>query len=69
MNRNRKPIRRETIEGVASEFAGQPIGSDQLEAYLAYLGPIYTLFDGLRSLPLKNIEPGIVFKPIEREDE
>ena len=68
MNSNRRPIRRETIEGVASEFAGQPIGSDRLEAYLGYLGPIYGLFDGLRSLPLKNVEPGIVFKPIVRDE-
>ena len=69
MSSNRKPIRRETIAAVASEFAGQPVEPGRAEAYLAYMGPIYALFDGLRSVPLKQVEPAVVFKPIERKSE
>jgi hypothetical protein len=61
----RKPVTSDTLAAVAEQIAGQPLDPDRAAAYADFAEPIYTMFEGLRALPLKNIEPAIVFHPIE----
>ncbi len=68
MSNKRESIRADTIQAVAAEYAGQPIDKERAEAYRAYLEPICELFSSLRKLPLKDIEPGVIFRPVRRDD-
>jgi hypothetical protein len=68
MTNKRSPIRAETIQAVAAEYAGQPIDKQRADAYLGYLEPICEMFSGLRNLPIKDIEPGVIFRPVVRDD-
>lgn len=61
----RKSVTRDTIEAVAAQYAGQPLDAARAEAYVGYAEPIYQMFEGLRALPLKDVEPGVVFQPVE----
>ncbi len=64
MANKRNPIRAETIQAVAAEYAGQPIDAQRASAYLAYLEPICEMFVGLRKLPIKDLDPGVIFRPV-----
>ena len=64
----RKTIERSTVEAVAAEFAGQPLDPERAEAYLDFAEPIYQMFEGLRGLPLKDVEPAVIFRPVERDE-
>ena len=68
MSNKRESIRADTIQAVAAEYAGQPIDAERAESYRAYLEPICALFSSLRKLPLKDIEPGVIFRPVRRDD-
>ncbi len=64
----RKAITAETIARVAAENAGHPIEAARAAAYAEAFEPILQLLDGLRALPLKEVEPATVFRP-EATDE
>ena len=64
----RKAISAQTLSQVASENAGHPLDEARASAYAEAFEPILRLLDGLRALPLKNIEPATTFKP-EQVDE
>ncbi|HJP34636.1 MAG: hypothetical protein QF609_13005 [Gammaproteobacteria bacterium] len=61
----RESVTSDTIQAVAAQYAGQGLDPTRAEAYLAYAEPIYQMFEGLRALPLKDVEPAIVFQPVE----
>ncbi|MDF1721044.1 MAG: hypothetical protein P1U65_10245 [Minwuia sp.] len=62
---NRSPITVETVMAVARENAGHPLDPERAAAYTEALEPILGMIDAIRSLPLKDIEPAPVFRPIE----
>ena len=64
----RKTINAETLIGVASENAGHPIDEARASAYAGAFEPILGLLDELRALPLKNIEPAVIFTPEEADE-
>jgi hypothetical protein len=68
MSTKRESIRADTIQAVAAEYAGQPIDAERAEIYRAYLEPICEMYSNLRKLPLKDIEPGVIFRPVRRDD-
>jgi len=61
----RKPITADTLQAVSAQYAGQALNLERATTYLAYAEPVYQMFEGLRALPLKDVEPAIVFRPIE----
>lgn len=65
---NRKTITAETLIGVASENAGHPIDQARAGAYAEAYEPILGLLDELRALPLKDIEPAVIFTPEEADE-
>ncbi len=68
MATQRNPIRAETLQAVAAEYAGQPINADQAKLYLEYMEPICEMFSGLRKLPLKDVEPAVIFRPVVTDE-
>ena len=64
----RKPIATDTIEAVAAEFAGQPVDGERAVSYRDLMEPIYQSFETLRGLPLKDVEPAVVFTPVTKDD-
>ena len=64
MSSKRDPIRAATLQAVAAEYAGQPIDDERAKAYLDYMEPICEMISGLRKLPLKDIEPAVIFRPV-----
>lgn len=63
MTSKRSPIRAETIQAVATEYVGQPISAARAKSYLDHMEPIWGMFSSLRELPLKDVEPAIIFRP------
>ena len=61
--KKRQPISADTIARVAAENAGHPIDAERAAAYAEAFEPILQLLDGLRELPLKEVEPAMVFRP------
>lgn len=67
--KRRPPITADTISRVAAENAGHPLDETRAAAYAEAFEPILQLLDGLRSLPLENVEPAIIFRPEANDDE
>lgn len=61
----REPITAETVAAVAAQNAGHPLDPDRAAAYAAALEPLLDQIAGLRRLPLKDVEPAVVFAAIE----
>jgi hypothetical protein len=59
----RRPITAETVAGVAAQNAGHPIDGDRAAGYAGALEPVMQMIDGLRALPLKDVEPALIFRP------
>ena len=64
MSNKREPISADTMQAVAAEYAGQPIDDARAKTYLGYMEPICEMFSGLRKLPLKDLEPAVIFRPV-----
>ncbi len=62
---NRSPITVETVMAIAKENAGHPLEPERAATCGEALEPILGMIDAIRSLPLKDIEPAPVFRPIE----
>lgn len=62
---NRKPVARQTLAGIATELADIPVSDKALEGHLSALTPLMEEIDRLRALPLKDVEPALVYAPIE----
>lgn len=63
----RRAITAETVAAVAAENAGHPIDQDRAAGYAAALDPILQMMEQLRALPLKDVEPALVFRPEETD--
>jgi len=61
----RKKLRQTTIKGVASELAALPLGPGRAKLHAEMLEPLISEIARLRDLPLKEIEPAFIYRPIE----
>lgn len=63
--KTRKPVTATTVAAVAAENAGHPLAADRAARYAQTLEPIVNMIASLRELPLKDVEPACVFRPLE----
>ena len=68
MTSKRPPIRTKTIQAVATEYVGQPISAARAKSYSGHIESIWEMLSGLRKLPLKDVEPAIVFRPTTADE-
>lgn len=61
----REAVTAATVAAVARQYAGHPLDEARAEAYAAAYEPLLEQIAALRSLPLKDIEPAVVFRPLE----
>ena len=61
----RKLVTQQTIKAISDEVADLPISPDRIEDHLSALISLLEGIDQLRALPLKEIEPAMIFYPIE----
>ena len=61
----RSKISATTIRAVASENAGHPLDAERAQDYVQVFEPILEKMVALRQLPLKDIEPAVIFQPVE----
>ena len=62
----RSPITPQTLQSVASELAGQPVSSEKAAAHAEIFENIMQMIESLRGLPIKNVEPAVIYRPVER---
>ncbi|MBT3169878.1 MAG: hypothetical protein HOM52_14160 [Rhodospirillaceae bacterium] len=65
----RSPIKAETLKSVSAELAGQPISSEKAAAHAEIFENIMQMIETLRELPIKDVEPAVIFRPVERDGE
>lgn len=63
--KTRKPVTATTVAAVAAENARHPLAADRAARYAQALEPIVNMITSLRELPLKDVEPACVFRPLE----
>jgi hypothetical protein len=61
----RATITAETVAAVAAQNAGHPLEASRAQGYAQALEPILRQMEILRGLPLKDVEPAVIFRPIE----
>ena len=62
----RSPITPETLQSASAELAGQPISSEKAAVHAEIFDNIMQMIETLRELPIKDVEPAVTFRPIER---
>jgi len=61
----RTPVDAKTLTAVAAELADLRVSAEAVKNHASILEPIQQGIDALRRLPLKNVEPALIFRPIE----
>ena len=62
----RNPVTPNTLKSVAAELAGQPISAEKAAAHAEMFENIMQMIASLRELPIKDVEPAVIFRPVER---
>lgn len=62
---DRKPLTPQTIEAMAAQLADLPVAPEKAKAHAEALEPLMEMIACLRSLPLKEVEPAVIFAPEE----
>ena len=62
----RSPITPKTLQSVAAELAGHPISAEKAAARAEIFENIMQMIASLRDLPIKDVEPAVIFRPVER---
>ena len=62
----RSPITPQTLQSVAAELAGQPVSAEKAAAHAEIFETIMQMIASLRELPIKDVEPAVIFRPVER---
>ena len=60
-----KDVTQQTIKAISDEIADLPTRPAAIEDHLATLSALLEGIEQLRALPLKEIEPAVIFSPIE----
>ena len=63
----RSPITPQTLKSVASELAGQPVSDEKAAMHAEIFENIMQMIATLRDLPIKDVEPAVIFRPVERD--
>ena len=61
----RQSITSELIQGMASQLHDVPASAEKAQAHAAAFDGLMAMIGGLRTLPLKEVEPAVVFAPLE----
>jgi len=62
---SREPVTPEMIEAVAAGLADVPASPEKAQSHAAVFESLMTVIAALRSLPLKEVEPAVIFAPEE----
>ena len=62
----RSPLTPNGVQAVAAELAGQPVDSEKATAHAEVFENIMQMSETLRDLPIKDVEPAVVYRPVER---
>lgn len=62
---SRAPLTAETIRSAAAQLAGRPVTAAVAAEHAASFEPLMELIASLRELPLKEVEPPVVYRPEE----
>jgi len=65
----RSPITPSGIQSTAAELAGQPVDADKAAVHAEVFENIMQMIETLRDLPIKDVEPAVVFRPVERRQD
>jgi Asp-tRNA(Asn)/Glu-tRNA(Gln) amidotransferase C subunit len=65
----RKAIQAGTIQALAAELADLRLTPDKAAAHAAMFEPMLQGIDALRKLDLKDVDPALIFHPIEDSGE
>ena len=61
----RKLVSQQSIKAISGEIADLQLSPEVIEGHLENLISLLEGIDQLRALPLKEIEPAMIFSPIE----
>lgn len=61
----RKLVSQQSIKAISDEIADLQVSPEVIEGHLENLITLLEGIDQLRALPLKEIEPAMIFSPIE----
>lgn len=61
----RKPITSDLLQAMASQLNDVPASVEKAKAHAAAFDGLMTMIAELRTLPLKNIEPAVIYAPEE----
>ncbi len=61
----RSQLTAETVSAVAAQNAGHPLTAERAEGYATVMDGILQQLETIRALPLKDVEPAVVFQPVE----
>jgi Asp-tRNA(Asn)/Glu-tRNA(Gln) amidotransferase C subunit len=55
------------LQSVAAELAGQPVSDEKAAVHAEIFENIMQMIESLRELPIKDVEPAVIFRPVERD--
>jgi hypothetical protein len=61
----RRKITQSTVKAVAAELAGLPLGPGRVKLHAEVLEDLMNGIAQLRQLPLKNVEPAFIYRPVD----
>ena len=61
----RQPVTSDLIQAMASQLNDVPASAEKAKAHAAAFDGLMTMIAGLRTLPLKDIEPAVIYAPQE----
>lgn len=61
----RKKITQATVKGVAGELAALPLAPRRAQLHAEVLEGLMSEIARLRELPLKDVEPAFIYRPLE----
>jgi len=62
----RHEVRPATVQALAADYAGRPQSDERAAGFAKLLEVSQRQLAALRRLPLKDAEPAMVFRPLER---
>jgi hypothetical protein len=62
---SREPVTPDTMEALATRLADVPVSPDKAQSHATVFESLMAVIAELRSLPLKEVEPAVIFAPEE----
>jgi|GEM_PF-1354593 len=64
----RGPLTPNGVQAVAAELAGQPVDAEKAAVHAEVFENIMQMIETLRELPIKDVEPAVIYRPVERKE-